>query len=998
LSEDEFIARWEQLNRREELELFLQQAKPLLSTKIILRMKARSTEIYHSDSSQAIRLVESLGYAAQLTGQPLDLISALIAASNAARWQAQYQQVVKLCDEAAQVARSINNDLEAARAQISKVFALSKLGQYAQAVQAGEAARKVLLAHQEFLPVLSLDTNLAGCYYALADYEQAATVYQQSLEVLARLQATEPSRNPLDLKRRVATTLYELSLVLTGQNQYQAALQKATQAAQIQRELGNLASAAKYQVTIGYLNLKLGHFNKALRLLDEAREYCLTVNARDFVLWADLYMVQSYLALNRFSPAVERCQSSLKALQSDNRHNSKETGVVNQYLGVALAYLGRQDEALAAFEQARQIFALIGTGAMVANPTLDQAEYHYTRQEYAATEKLCLAARTIFRQQNLLANGARCDVLLGKVRLAQGQLAEACELAGQAEATGRTAQTPLVVYQALLLQAEIAEKQGDKLQALARYRASLEAVEEMRGKVAAEARATFIEDKEEAYQGAVAVSLETGAWLEALELVERGKSRGLIDLLAGGLDVRVRVRSENDRELVENHENLRSRRNELVSRLANWSNPIGLSLRGTVETAEAVMLPDSQRLKLVSEVKACEGQMRELVERLQVRNAAYAEDVVLQPPETQLATEYLEADTVLVEYYICRGEVLAFVVNGAEPKKVTVVRQLANDKEINRYLVSLRSNLASVAHILAEPLDSEQRARRIKNAGVNARAILQKLYGQLIAPLAAYLKSSSKLIIVPHGLLHYLPFHAFYDRVSETYLLQEWEAISYLPSGSLLKFCQRRGQRSPTEQGRGSLIMGYSNSGNLAHCLSEAQTVDKLLTENGRLGESKLYQEADATIGCFEAEAGHRQLIHLATHGQFRQDEPLFSSLLLAGGELTAQDLFNFELRASLVTFSACETGLGRLGGGDELMGLSRACLYAGASSLVLSLWRVEDESVARLMEHFYTRLLAGVSKGAALRQAQIALLQNEAYTHPFFWAAFVLIGHSGSL
>jgi len=156
--------------------------------------------------------------------------------------------------------------------------------------------------------------------------------------------------------------------------------------------------------------------------------------------------------------------------------------------------------------------------------------------------------------------------------------------------------------------------------------------------------------------------------------------------------------------------------------------------------------------------------------------------------------------------------------------------------------------------------------------------------------------------------------------------------------------------------------------------------------------------EEEAQHQRFEAEAGERQLIHLATHAQFRQDDPLFSALLLADGELTAQDLFNLELKASLVTFSACETGLGKLGGGDELLGLSRACLYAGASSLVLSLWRVEDQSVAELMQLFYTRLLAGRRKGAALRLAQVTLLQSESYRHPFFWAPFTLIGHAGLL
>jgi CHAT domain-containing protein len=192
--------------------------------------------------------------------------------------------------------------------------------------------------------------------------------------------------------------------------------------------------------------------------------------------------------------------------------------------------------------------------------------------------------------------------------------------------------------------------------------------------------------------------------------------------------------------------------------------------------------------------------------------------------------------------------------------------------------------------------------------------------------------------------------------------------------------------------------MGYSSGGSLAYCLDEARAISELLTKNPVIGQCQLYLEEEAQHQRFEAEAGERQLIHLATHAQFRQDDPLFSALLLAGGELTAQDLFNSELKASLVTFSACETGLGALSGGDELLGLSRACLYAGASSLLLSLWRVEDQSVAELMKTFYSQLLAGKRKGTALRQAQLTLLQTETYRHPFFWAPFILIGHPGLL
>jgi hypothetical protein len=144
-----------------------------------------------------------------------------------------------------------------------------------------------------------------------------------------------------------------------------------------------------------------------------------------------------------------------------------------------------------------------------------------------------------------------------------------------------------------------------------------------------------------------------------------------------------------------------------------------------------------------------------------------------------------------------------------------------------------------------------------------------------------------------------------------------------------------------------------------------------------------------------------------ATHGEFRPDNPLFSGLALADGWLTTLDIFNLRLQASLVTLSACQSGQSQVGGGDELLGLMRAFLYAGAASLVLSLWAVEDRSTALLMEAFYAKLAEGWSKGAALRHAQRQFIQDgvsqgdaaqRLYKHPFFWAPFFLVGDTGLL
>jgi hypothetical protein len=226
-----------------------------------------------------------------------------------------------------------------------------------------------------------------------------------------------------------------------------------------------------------------------------------------------------------------------------------------------------------------------------------------------------------------------------------------------------------------------------------------------------------------------------------------------------------------------------------------------------------------------------------------------------------------------------------------------------------------------------------------------------------------------------------------------------WEVVAtlvevlYLPAASLLG-------RWSGPRPRRALIVGHDHDGRLPAALREAQAIYEVLaTAAGKTGmEPHLLLSEDATDACLRQHAPDCGLLHLATHGVFRQDNPLFSALRLADHWLTLADVERLALpQAALVTLSACETGLGDLRRGD-IFGLSQAFMQAGAASLVVSLWPVPDESTRQLMIHFYQYLVAGRTKAAALRSAQLTLRSNPAYGHPLHWAGFVLIGDGGVL
>ena len=159
----------------------------------------------------------------------------------------------------------------------------------------------------------------------------------------------------------------------------------------------------------------------------------------------------------------------------------------------------------------------------------------------------------------------------------------------------------------------------------------------------------------------------------------------------------------------------------------------------------------------------------------------------------------------------------------------------------------------------------------------------------------------------------------------------------------------------------------------------------------GLFAQATVLHGAEATLAAVQSHAASAGVVHLACHGQFRPDNPMFSALQLADGRLTVRDAYELRLSCSLVTLSACETGIHGLSPGDELVGLVRGFLAAGAPSLLVSLWPVDDETTAQFMRAFYAAWLAGSGLAEAHRSAQRSLLAHA--PHPFYWSPFVLYG-----
>ena len=223
-----------------------------------------------------------------------------------------------------------------------------------------------------------------------------------------------------------------------------------------------------------------------------------------------------------------------------------------------------------------------------------------------------------------------------------------------------------------------------------------------------------------------------------------------------------------------------------------------------------------------------------------------------------------------------------------------------------------------------------------------------------------------------------MPFHALFDGAN--FLMDDF-TISYAPSASVYRLCCEAGPRATGE----ALIMGVPDA-RAPYIEDEIQAVHRTLPG------ARVFVGEQATAERLTTLGPTSRFVHLSTHGFFRSDNAMFSSIRLGSGSLNVIDLYQLRLAAELVTLSGCSTGLNVVAAGDELVGLVRGLLYAGAQAVMLTLWDTCDRSTAVFMEAFYRNLRSNPNKARAAQLAMQALRTE--YPHPFYWAPFVLVGH----
>ncbi len=820
--------------------------------------------------------------------------------------------------------------------------------------------------------------------------------------------AEEQLRDALALNRSdrrdgaAANNLTNLANIATERGDYAVALELYVQALEARRRAGDRQGEALDLENLGLLHLRWGDYRPALRSLEESLAILAEIGpaTRRAEVRADIAAVRA---------AMGDLQSALEELDyADAEAGDDEYLAPMLLLQRADLLADLNDDRLAAelYRRAEAAFARIDDPFGQAEAEQGLGYLYMSREDYRAAEEALTQALRVQETFGDPRPAALTRVLLGDAHLMAGDTAGARQAFEQALAVHAGLGDVAAEARTLGAIADLDREMGSLDAAAAGYRAGLarledapaqpirwqlrfglgrtllargrldEAATELRAAVAElervgstfaveERRYRYLADKWSVYAELARTELARGRPADAFQASESMRARQLLDLLARGRT----DRPGRPEALVRQEQTLRRRISDLTARLDE-------SFAGPSPRRE----PSdhrSDRRQIRESLRTARAEYEELLVKVKASRPEYASLVTGSPVRVDDLQRVLPSDAVLIEYLVAEDWTIAFVVSGT---RIAAVELPVTRDRLGQLVRFFRGTVKPVSGDAVDEL---------------WRTPLRSLHHLLLAPLenAGYLEGKRTLIIAPHAELHYLPFAALLEPGpgGETFLIESYD-VAYAPSASVWT---RLARRRPVE-GRGLLAMAP-----LPDALPNSVREVRAISHGDRGAEVAVGPAATETR--FMELAPGRRILHLATAGVLNNRNPLFSYVRLqpgptADGRLEVHEVFGLELAADLVVLSACETGLGtgsrrEVPPGDDWVGLVRAFLFAGAESVVASLWPVEDEVTARLMQEFYKNLGDGPSKARALAHAQRAFIYDEKRSSPFYWAAFGLTG-----
>ena len=938
------IERLSALASEEERRAFVDAHRALRDPEVLTAVTSRVLRQIRVSTADAVRLSDAAVSIAKALNTPAALAEGFRSRANALYATGQNAAAAELHARAAELFEQAGNRNELARTLSTSIQPLLLMGQYDRALAAGQRAKRIFLEQGNFWRFARVELNIGNIYYRQDRFQDALDAYQRAYGELLKHDDAEGIAGALS---NLATCNISLNNFTEALANYEGARSYCEA-----HQMPLLVVQADYN--IAYLYFLRGEFGRAIEMLRAARIKAKDLNDGYHGALCNLDLSEIYLELNLHIEAAELADAAHAGFEALGM--SYESAKALAFSAIALSQLGQPFQALERFTKAREVFLRENNLVWPSLIDLYQALVLLNEGRLFEARRLAAAAHDAFRS-SFRSKAVLAQLLLARVTLSMGDTPAALEHCRAAIAGAKQLQLPVLVYQAEFVSGQVHNAMGHTQEAYESYRRAQQALETLRGNLRGEElKIAFFKNKLEVYENLVIACLSQAGNAqkaeEAFGFIEQAKSRSLMDMLLQPIQ-RHTEEDSGQSELVRNIKNLRE---EL-----NWY--YNLIEREQLRPEEN----SQQRVELLErQVRARETDLLRVLQEASLSEASQAGIPLpthLPLPEIRQA---IPANAAVVEYFQVKDRFVAGVAtrDSLEIAPVTFTSRVQSLLRLVQFQMSKFRLDASYLETFQGPIMQATEAH------------LKNLYVELIAPIEPLLRAEH-LIFVPHGVLHHVPFQALFD--GARHLIDRF-TVSYAPSASIFTLCQRL----PASTSDRSLLMGIPDA--LAPSIGDEVEALKSILPN-----SVACIGNDATENALRLHGPESRIVHIATHGQFRQDNPMFSSIRLAGSYLSLYDLYQLKLPADLVVLSGCATGSNVVTAGDELMGMVRGLLQAGARSLVLTLWDVHDRSTAEFMVTFYRLLQSGSSKAAALKGAMTDVRAK--YPHPYHWAPFVLIG-----
>ena len=945
IPKESLVAEMGQLSTDVARRNFLAKHPKLIRQSTIEQLSQLVVQLVRVSTKEALYLAEAAMLIAKRLRRKETQALALRAMANALYSTGDYRAAIEHHQRAVKLYESLRNWKEMARTLSSSIQPMILVGEYDQAFQAVERAREIFSRLADPWRLARLEINVGNIYHRQDRFEESIAHYERAYRDLMPYKDAEG----------IAVVLSNMAVCLISLNDFPRALATYQRARAFCHEHNMPLLVAQADYNIAYLYYLRGEYSRAIEALYAARRACeATGDAYHFAL-CHLDLSDIYLELNLSEEAREMAHEGFLRFEKLGMGYEAAKTLANE--ATAYAQQGKTVQALERFTKAREMFGREKNLVWPWLIDLYQGLLLFHEGRYFESRRLCAAAAAFFDQSALPGKAVLAHLLLARIALQVGDPPEAQKETDESLARLTFLQTPVLDYQAHLLQGQLAQSRNDRRAARQAFLDAKESLETMRSRLhGEELKISFLKNRMQVYESLMDLFIASdgsdASTEEALSWMEAAKSRSMIEMIfQSGQSLPLGEAGQSD--LVRRIRDLREELNWYYHRIE----------------LEQLRPEEKSGERLDTLQKKAQSHEKELLQTLRELPARERENTTLEAP-SDLSVEKLQSalpqDATLVEYFSAGDRVVAAVISRAEIRilPVTVLPRVTHILQLLRFQLS-KFRMGS------------EYVRRFEDPLLRAtQSHLESLYSELIAPLRQYFQGT-RLIIVPHGPLHFLPFHAL--RNGEEYLCDAF-TISYAPSASVFFACQEKLASVNTS----SLVFGIADD-RAPQILQEAESVAALLPQ------SSLRTGNQATSSLLREKGPETGLLHIATHGVYRQDNPMFSGIRLGDGYLNLFDLYQMKLNANLVALSGCATGMNFVAAGDELLGLQRGLFYAGASTLLLSLWDVHDQSTSDLMQLFYREYLRTGEMAGALQHAMQQLrLQNP---HPYFWAPFVLVG-----